>query len=167
MCLSKLDNHRGLGIIGGKRIERGSDLGLEILDIYELYKNGDPKFLARLNELINTTETAKQPLRIEHDGVSSPKEPGRKKRKLKWRSEDDCADNLRKRRVTWSSRWTRGPFLESLDRDQFTLGCEAWGNKAKEIIVLKLNTFLFVLFPQALMVILDFTFILPYTKFYN
>ena len=83
VCLSKLDNHRGLAIIGRKRIERGGGQGLEILDIYELYIYGDPKFLARLNELINTTETAKQPLRIEHDGVSSPKEPGRKKRKLK------------------------------------------------------------------------------------
>ena len=34
---------------------------------------------------------------MEHDGLSSPKEPVRKKRKLKWRSEDDCADNLRNR----------------------------------------------------------------------
>ena len=36
-------------------------------------------------------------MRMEHNGLSSPKEPARKKRKLKWRSEDDCADNLRNR----------------------------------------------------------------------
>ena len=34
-------------------------------------------------------KTAKQLLRREHKGLSSPKEPGR--------SEDDCADNLRNR----------------------------------------------------------------------
>ena len=54
---------------------------------------GDP----RLDELINSTETVQQPLRMEHEGLSFPKEPGRKTRKLKWRSEDDCADNLRNR----------------------------------------------------------------------
>ena len=43
---------------------------------------GDPKYLPRLDELINSTETAKQPLRMEHDGLSSLRDPGRKKRKL-------------------------------------------------------------------------------------
>ena len=57
--------------------------------------NGAPKYTARLDKLINGTETAKQSLRMEYEGLSSPKEPGRKKRQLKWRSENDCADNLR------------------------------------------------------------------------
>ena len=43
---------------------------------------GDPKYLPRLDELINSTESAKQPLSMEHEGLSSPREPGRKKRKL-------------------------------------------------------------------------------------
>ena len=43
--------------------------------------NCDPKYTARLDELINSTESAKQSLRMEHDGLSSRKEPGRKKRK--------------------------------------------------------------------------------------
>ena len=68
-------------IIGGKRINRVGSLGLEIPVIYELY--GDPNYLARLNELITSTETAKQLLRIGHKHLSSPKEPGRKKCKLK------------------------------------------------------------------------------------
>ena len=51
---------------------------------------GDSKYIARLDELINSTEIAKlQPLRMEHEGLSCPKEPERKKRKLKWRIEDD------------------------------------------------------------------------------
>ena len=58
--------------IGGIRIDRGGGLGLEIPVIFELY--GDPKYLARLNELINSAETAKRLLKIEHEGVSSPKE---------------------------------------------------------------------------------------------
>ena len=41
---------------------------------------GDPKYLARLDKLINSTETAKhaQSLRMEHEGLGSSKEPGRK-----------------------------------------------------------------------------------------
>ena len=35
--------------------------------------HGDPKYLPRLDELyINSTETAKQSLRMEHEGLSSP-----------------------------------------------------------------------------------------------
>ena len=60
-------------------------LGLEIAVIYELY--GNPKYLARVDELISSTKTAKQLLSMEHEGLSSPKEPGR--------IEDDCTDNLR------------------------------------------------------------------------
>ena len=50
---------------------------------YLCYMQGDPKYLPRLDELINSTETVQQPLRMEHEGLSSPKEPGRKTRKLK------------------------------------------------------------------------------------
>ena len=35
---------------------------------------------ARLDELINSTETAKQSLRMEHEGLSSRKEPEIKKK---------------------------------------------------------------------------------------
>ena len=45
-----------------------------------LILNGDPKYTARLDELINSTETAKQSLRMEHEGLSSRKEPGIKKK---------------------------------------------------------------------------------------
>ena len=44
---------------------------------------GKPKYLARLNKLNSSTETARQSLRMEHEGLSSPKEPGRQKCKLK------------------------------------------------------------------------------------
>ena len=54
----------------------------------------DIKYLPRLDELINSTTTAKQLLRMNCEGLSSPKEPGRKKRKLKGRNEDDCLDNF-------------------------------------------------------------------------
>ena len=46
--------------------------------------NGDPKSIARLDKLINSTQTAKlQSLRAEYECLISPKGPGRKKRKLK------------------------------------------------------------------------------------
>ena len=67
-----------------------------------LYSN--PKYLPRLAKLINSTVTAKQLLRMEDEGLSSPKKPGRKKCKLKPRSEDDCADNLRNRHEDKHSR---------------------------------------------------------------
>ena len=41
-------------------INRGGGLGLEILVIYEL--RGDPKYLVRLDKLINSSESAKQSL---------------------------------------------------------------------------------------------------------
>ena len=74
----KRDNHRGLAIICRKRINRGGVLrGISV--IYDPY--GDPNYLAIVDELINRTETAKQSLRMEHEGLSCPKEPGRKKLK--------------------------------------------------------------------------------------
>ena len=48
------------------RINRGGSLGLEITVIYELF--GDPKFLVRLDKYINSSESAKQSLRMEDEG---------------------------------------------------------------------------------------------------
>ena len=61
--------------------------------------NGDPKYIARLDDLINSNQTAKlQSLRMEYKGLRSRKELGiKKKAQLKRRSEDDCANNLRNR----------------------------------------------------------------------
>ena len=60
------------------RINRsGSGLGLEITVIYELY--GDPKYLVRLDKHINSSETAKQSLRMKDEGLVFPKESGRKR----------------------------------------------------------------------------------------
>ena len=43
--------------------------------------NGDPKYIARLDDLINSNQTAKlQSLRMEYKGLSSRKEPGIKKK---------------------------------------------------------------------------------------
>ena len=62
-------------------INRGGSLGLEIPVIYE--SGGNPKYLVRLDELINSSESAKQSLRMEDEGLVSPKESGRKRHKLK------------------------------------------------------------------------------------
>ena len=42
--------------------------------------NCDPKYTARLDELINSTEPAKQSLRMENEGLNSRKESGIKKK---------------------------------------------------------------------------------------
>ena len=42
--------------------------------------NCDSKYTARLVKLINSTETAKQSLIMEHEGLSSRKEPGIKEK---------------------------------------------------------------------------------------
>ena len=49
--------------------DRGGGLGLEIPVIYEL--RGDPKYLVRLDKLINSSESAKQSLRVEDEGLVS------------------------------------------------------------------------------------------------
>ena len=55
---------------------------------------GTKNILQGWTNLSTVPNTAKpQSLRMEHEGLSSNKEPERKKRKL--RTEDDCADNLR------------------------------------------------------------------------
>ena len=43
--------------------KRGGGLGLESPVIYEL--RGDPKYLVRLDKLINSSESSKQPLGME------------------------------------------------------------------------------------------------------
>ena len=58
-------------------INRDGGLGLEIPVIYEL--RGDPKYLVRLDKLKKNGESAQQSLRMEDEGLVSPKESGRKK----------------------------------------------------------------------------------------
>ena len=60
---------------------RGAGLGLEIPVSYEL--RGDPKYLIRFDKLINSSESSKQSLGMEDEGLVSPKESGRKRQKLK------------------------------------------------------------------------------------
>ena len=52
---------------GGVRINRGGGLGLE--PSYELIC-GDPKYLVRLDKLINSSESAKQSLRMEDESLA-------------------------------------------------------------------------------------------------
>ena len=53
--------HKETAEICGKRINRGSGLGLELPVIYKIY--GGRKYLDRLDELIHGSETAKRDLR--------------------------------------------------------------------------------------------------------
>ena len=53
--------------------------------IYELVR-GDPKYLVRLDKLINSSESAKQSLRMEDESLVSPKEYGTKGVKVKKQS---------------------------------------------------------------------------------
>ena len=61
-------------------INRGGGLGLEIPVSYEL--RGDPKYLIRLDQLINSSESSKQSLGMKDESLVSPKESGRKRHKL-------------------------------------------------------------------------------------
>ena len=54
----KRANHKATAEICGKRINRGSGLGLELPVIYKIY--GKRKYLDRLDELIHGSETAKR-----------------------------------------------------------------------------------------------------------
>lgn len=80
-CFLKRDTHSGLAIICGKRINRGGGLGLEIPVVLELY--GKRQYLEKLDELINSSETAMKSLRKEDEGLVSTKKPERKRPKLK------------------------------------------------------------------------------------
>ena len=57
--------HKATAAICGKQINRGAGLGLEIPVIYKIY--GGRKYLDRLDELINGSETAKSALRERED----------------------------------------------------------------------------------------------------
>ena len=72
----KRANHKATAKICGKRINRGSSLGLELPVIYKIY--GGRKYLDRLDELIHGSETAKRALREKDEGILID---GQKKRK--------------------------------------------------------------------------------------
>ena len=63
----KRANHKATAEICGKRINRGSGLGLELPVIYKIY--GGRKYLDRLDELIHGSETAKRALREKDEGI--------------------------------------------------------------------------------------------------
>ena len=63
-------------------INRGAGVRLEIPVGYELPR-GDPKYLIRLDKLINSRESSKQSLGMEDESLVSPKESGRKRHNLK------------------------------------------------------------------------------------
>ena len=72
----KRANHKATAEICGKRINRGSGLGLELPVIYKIY--GERIHLDRLDELIHGSETAKWALREKDEGILTD---GQKKRK--------------------------------------------------------------------------------------
>ena len=53
--------------------------------IYELIR-GDPKYLVRLDKFINSSESAKQSLKMEDESLVSPRESGRKGARVKKKS---------------------------------------------------------------------------------
>ena len=79
----KRANHKATAEICGKRINRGSGLGLELPVIYKIY--GKRKYLDRLDELIHGSETAKRALREKDEGILID---GQKKRKSTKRDKD-------------------------------------------------------------------------------
>ena len=72
----KRASHKATSEICGKRINRGSGLGLEIPVIHKIYSGR--KYLDRLDELIHGSETAKRALREKDEGILID---GQKKRK--------------------------------------------------------------------------------------
>ena len=79
----KRANHKATAEICGKRINRGSGLGLELPVIYKIY--GGRKYLDRLDELIHGSETAKRALREKDEGILID---GQKKRKSTKKDKD-------------------------------------------------------------------------------
>ena len=79
----KRANHKATAEICGRRINRGSGLGLELPVIYKIY--GERKYLDRLDELIHGSETAKRALREKDEGIVID---GQKKRKSTKRDKD-------------------------------------------------------------------------------
>ena len=69
-------------------INKGAGLGLEIPVSYEL--RDDPKYLIRVDKLINCSESSKQSLGMEDEGLVSPKKSRRKRHKLKLKRRVCC-----------------------------------------------------------------------------
>ena len=80
---SKRANHKATAEICGKRINRGSGLGLELPVIYKIYAGR--KYWDRLDELIHGSETAKTALREKDEGTLID---GQKKRKSPKKDKD-------------------------------------------------------------------------------
>ena len=76
-------NHKVTAEICGKRMNRGSRLGLELPVIYKIY--GGRIHLDRLDELIHGSETAKRALREKDEGILID---GQKKRKSTKKDKD-------------------------------------------------------------------------------
>ena len=79
----KRANHKATAEFCGKRINRGSSLGLELPVIYKIY--GGRKYFDRLDELIHGSETAKRALREKDEGILID---GQKKRKSTKKDKD-------------------------------------------------------------------------------
>ena len=79
----KRANHKATAEICGKRINRGSGLGLELPVIYKIY--GGRIHLDRLDELIHGSETAKWALREKDEGILTD---GQKKQKSTKKDKD-------------------------------------------------------------------------------
>ena len=75
----KRANQKATAEICGKRINRGSGLGLELPVIYKIY--GGKKYLDRLAELIHGSETAKRALREKDEGILIDEQKKRKSTK--------------------------------------------------------------------------------------
>ena len=80
----KRANHKATAEICGKRINRGSGLGLELPVIYKIY--GGRIHLDRLDELIHGSETAKRAVREKDEGILTA--AGQKKRKSTKKDKD-------------------------------------------------------------------------------
>ena len=77
----KRDDHHGVAVVCGKRVNRGAGLGLEIPVIFKFY--GKTNYLERLDILIQSSETARMALRLESEGITSEEtaksRPGKRK----------------------------------------------------------------------------------------
>ena len=89
----KRANRKATAEICGKRINRGSGLGLELPVIYKIY--GGRIHLDRLDELIHGSETAKRALREKDGGILTD---GQKKRKSTKKNKDSLK---KQKKYTW------------------------------------------------------------------
>ncbi|CAH3124378.1 unnamed protein product [Porites lobata] len=105
----KRANQKATAEICGKRINRGSGLGLELPVIYKIY--GGRKCLDRLDELIHGSETAKRTLREKDEGILID---GQKKRKST--KKDTEIDQKRQRQSIPKSRKNRLDMCPNIPR---------------------------------------------------